>query len=175
MRHQKQRLIKKFVGQISLSDGFATVTDPCYEHSSYSSVNIAVHRGAYNCYAYVYEDTPLKIRILQILAANSEAAQLAEQLAEDDSNWSLKDYASVDSGQVGVFQYKPDFNRDEWRELCKWTWDEQQPHNPTGTGNCFIRVFEPDGNGYWVRTDDGDYPIYVLNADRETIGIELQL
>lgn len=168
----KIELENKYVGQIGLWSGKVDVTDPCYDKDSWCRTVFEVTPGEYSCFAGVgeYKDTGKRVWIATILHAD-EVFDWPSDLK--DSDWEYVDSIGVDAGLAGFFEDKPDFNDDEWQELCNWMQDKT--NSKVEGADAYIKHFAT-GDGFWTESGfgDGEYEVYAVKRDDKIIALEIR-
>ena len=123
------------------------ITDPCYNKDVWCRMTVDCEPGEYNGYVFVSDEDGWGMRVSEICISKSEHL------------WDINDMEhigdiGVDAGMAGFFNNKPDFNDDEWDELCSIA------DFKSNAWNAFNGIFSSSGYG------DGMYPVYAsLNRD----------
>lgn len=175
----KISLERVLVGNINIPDGAVDITDPCYDKNVWCRMSTRVKPGKYNCYSYIGEDPcwGKRVWINQIVIADDEHSAIAEERIRSGKSWRKIGTIGVDAGMAGFFNHKPDFNDDDWAELCNWLFDETIPclHNPNDVDNSYIHRFKP-GDGFWTDSGcgDGSYTVHAIRENRKIIALEIR-
>jgi hypothetical protein len=175
----KIKLERNFVGAINIPDGIVNVTDPCYDGDVWCRMTTKVKPGKYNCYSYIGDDNMWgkRVWINQIVIADNEYSAIAEERILSGKSWRKIGTIGVDAGMAGFFNHKPNFNDEEWSELCDWLFEEAGGglHNPNDVYGSFIRHFAT-GDGFWTNSGcgDGSYTVHAIRENRKIIALEIR-
>ena len=175
----KINLERNLVGTINIPDGVVDLTDPCYDKDVWCRMTTKVKPGKYNCYSYIGDDKHWgkRVWINQIVIADDEHSAIAEERIRNGKSWRRIGVIGVDAGMAGFFNHKPNFNDDEWSELCAWLFDEDRRgiHNPNNVYDSFIKHFET-GDGFWTGSGcgDGSYTVHAIRENRKIIALEIR-
>lgn len=103
-------LQRKFVGTMVLGNK-VDITDPCYDKGTWCRMTTKCKPGTYYGYADMVDEGEWGERVASIQI-------YLDDVQVDDSELESIGRIGVDAGLAGFFQDKPDFNDDEWNELC---------------------------------------------------------
>lgn len=138
------------------------ITDPCYNKNVWCRLNnVKIKEGEYRCIVGKqrtrYEDCFGKLRYdtriakIGIYRGDISDVRKLEEIGE----------IGVDAGLAGFFNNKPDYNDEEWSELCSAIEGKDYLINEEG-------FFSSSGYG------DGCYPVYAeKDANGEIISLEI--
>ena len=131
----------KFYDTIELGE-ITDVTDPCYDADVWCREKVWTFPGTYKCYVVEQDGRVVRSAIVH------ESVDI-DSFKEDD--WDYIGEIGVDAGLAGYFDNKPDFEDDEWLDLCD---------NVFGVDNYFL-VPTQNGTGFATSTGwgDGCYPV----------------
>lgn len=141
--------------------GTVDITDPCYSKDVWCRMTAEVKAGEYTCYIWrntEYEDyngrqyKDVRVGVIGIYLDGIIPRQR-----------SMEEIGSigVDAGLAGFFMNKPDYNDEEWDNLC----------NLVHKGDAWIvdeGFFSESGYG------DGCYPVYAYKANNEIVALEIR-
>jgi hypothetical protein len=142
-------------------EGIVDITDPCYDRDVWCRMTAEVKAGEYECHIWrqtkkcnydgrEYKD--VRVGVIGIyLDGIIPAARVMEEIGE----------IGVDAGLAGFFMNKPDYNDEEWDDLC----------NSIHDGDAWIRddgFFSSSGYG------DGCYGVYAYKIDNEIVALEIR-
>lgn len=167
-------LERKYVGKISIPDGAVDITDPSYDRDVWCRMNnVSITPGNYNCYAYMGNKKGWGNRCwkAQIALADGPLSDIAEERIASRKSWREIGYIGVDAGMAGFFNHKPDFNNEEWDDLCDKMF--------SGEEYVYIDSFEKDGlitRGFWTESGygDGSYPVKAIREGGKIIALEIR-
>lgn len=168
------QLNRHYIGLLDLPDGKVDVTDPCYDNDVWCRLNdIEVLPGTYDCYAYMGVDKTFGNRcwIARIAIADEPYAKTAENKIFAGGEWEAIGEIGVDAGMAGFFHHKPDFNDEEWRDVCNAEYK--------GNAKAYLESFTRDGEsrqGFWTDSGvgDGGYPVYAIREEGKIIALEIR-
>jgi hypothetical protein len=142
-------------------EGTVDITDPCYSKGVWCRMTAEVKAGEYDCRIWrhttkgVYNRREYNdVRVGKIgiyhngIVPNVKLMQLIGSIG-------------VDAGLAGFFMNKPDYNDEEWEELCL----------SIRGGDAWIRddgFFSHSGYG------DGCYGVYAYKRDNEIVALEIR-
>lgn len=157
------RMRKKLIGRKGFH-GILDITDPCYSKDVWCRMKTPapVKVGEYACRIWTRSSkeeydgktwTDTRVGVIGIYLDDFVPPQDGmEEIGE----------IGVDAGMAGFFMDKPDYNDQQWEDLC----------NSTRKGDAWIRdegFFSFSGYG------DGVYPVYALkNPGGEIIALEIR-
>lgn len=150
-------------GHITLGNT-VDVTDPCYDMNVWCRSTLKnVAPGKYVCYAIFSDEGNWGQRVAKariILDDGSEAANDTQARVKSGRSWRRVTDIGVDAGVAGFFADKPDFNDEQWSELCNWMF------NGEGKKDCYIRTFDNGTDGFWTSSGYGDgcYDVYAIRS-----------
>jgi len=133
------------VGEKVFKTGLLDVTDPCYDRDTFCRTQVAVVPQTYEAFV-TYRDE--RIATLILLPKNRCGSSLvATEIAT----------IGVDAGLAGFFEDKPDYSDEEWFDLCKEVFRDED----YGMLDC----------GFWSQSGygDGEYPVYIAQAANTTL------
>lgn len=142
-----------------------TVTDPCYNHTVWCRMDgLEIKPGNYTCIAwksnhYYTDNTTNKRHYYKRVAICGiyldgviPQFNTAEEIGE----------IGVDAGLAGVFQDKPDYDDEEWHNICNLIHNKDAVLVDEG-------FFTSSGWG------DGGYPVFAYkNKNGEIVGLEIR-
>lgn len=179
------KLERNFVGQINLTAGVVDITDPCYDGGTWCRMNnVRIKPGIYNCYSYIGESKGWgkRVWINQIVIAHSDYtpsedfdAEETEAKIKSGRSWRRIGEIGVDAGLAGFFDRKPDFDDNEWDEICDWMSGEYT-HNPNNVRESYIDNFD-NKDGFWTESGCGDgcYSVHAIrNNKRQIVALEIR-
>lgn len=148
------------VGHINLGE-MVDVTDPCYNANTWCRSKINnVFPGKYACYAILsnegdWGECVSKARI--VLDDGSNVAKDTQSRIIIGRSWRRVANIGVDAGLAGFFADKPDFNDEQWHQLCNWMFGDENK-------NFYIKRFDNDTDGFWTSSGYGDgcYDVYAI-------------
>lgn len=139
----------EYVGTIKLGTK-VDITDPCYDKDVWCRMTTDCEPGEYKGYIEMSDEGDWGMRVATVSIFKGNKMWGIEEMERIGS-------IGVDAGLAGFFNDKPDFNDDEWIELC----------NALGNGdawNLYNGIFSSSGYG------DGSYDVYA-NEDRNAFTI----
>jgi hypothetical protein len=170
----KLTLKRNLIGTINIPDGIVDITDPCYNKDVWCRHTTEVMPGTYNCYTYIGEDKDWGNRcwITQIVIADGDESDIAEDRICSGRSWRSIADIGVDAGLAGFFNHKPDFNDDEWHEFCNMMRKHRANENAI---DALIHHFKT-GDGFWTESGCGDgmYPVYAIREKGKIIALEIR-
>lgn len=142
-------------------EGVIDITDPCYDKDVWCRMNATVKAGEYDCYIWRHTDKleldgeeykDVRVGVIGIYLNGIIPPQRA-----------MEDIGSigVDAGLAGFFMNKPDYNEDEWDDIC----------NLIHKGDAWIideGFFSESGWG------DGCYGVYAYKRNNEIVALEIR-
>lgn len=135
------------------------VTDPCYKKgSSFSVWSLPVRPGKYVCTAEV--DTWTDDMFGEMTRTNY--IDIRHSDAPSDLKYTEARVVTVDSGMVGFFANKPDFDKDEWAEFCRGA------HNVKGQ-------FVTKPTFFFLKCKDGSYTVSTAEDNGEIVGVRIAI
>jgi hypothetical protein len=142
-------------------EGTIDITDPCYDRDVWCRMTAEVKAGEYDCHIWRHtskeiwngeEYKDVRVGIIGIYLDGIIPPQRSmEQIGS----------IGVDAGLAGFFMNKPDYNDEEWDDLC----------NSIDDGDAWIRddgFFSSSGYG------DGCYDVYAYKRDNEIVALEIR-
>lgn len=153
----------KYVGKITLN-GKVDITDPCYDKDVWCRTTLnTIYPGEYECFVEYGEDPSFSIvsRASIVLSGDSDLASEVQERISDDK-WRKVAEIGVDAGLAGFFTDKPDFNDEEWSELCHWMSDNDRMESDKKY--AYLKCFDNGTNGFWTSSGHGDgcYEVYAI-------------
>ena len=108
---------KRIIGKRTFGDTI-DITDPCYDKDTWCRLNgVKIKPGEYVCYIRTEEcEEEWEGKIQTYEQVNCIGIELPKE--KDKGKWTFIGSIGVDAGIAGFFENKPDFNDDEWDELC---------------------------------------------------------
>ncbi len=104
------------LGELSLTSGCVCITDPCYNDDAWCRLNnVPVVPGEYNCVVRFSDEGEWGIRVAGIGIYRS--TRVREEMDFDGVGALIGDIG-VDAGLAGIFQDKPDFTDEQWKDFC---------------------------------------------------------
>ena len=158
----------KYAGKLQITEPTIDVTDPGYDADVWCRLLRDITPGPYNCYAGTGKDgCGLRVYVLILLSADIDFDDQQIEIKRDGE-------IGVDAGLAGFFQNKPDYETDDWNNICNfifesgdatnrkqfWLVDESSPLKC----KCF---FCESGIG------DGVYELSRLEKDGRLVGYKL--
>ena len=139
----------EYVGTIELGTK-VDITDPCYDKGTWCRMTTDCEPGTYKGYIEMSDEGKWGMRVATI------------SIFKGDKMWGIEEMEhigniGVDAGLAGFFNDKPDFNDEEWSELC----DKIYVGN---VWNLYNGIFSSSGFG------DGFYNVYA-NEERNAFTI----
>lgn len=165
------------------------VTDPCYDADVWCRATIKdMEPGTYGCY-FSREKSGKRVSCCRIVLESGEFTEETAARVKVGRSWrSIIDAIGVDAGLAGFFSEKPDFNGNEWRDLC----DKMFHGGPIAVGTRISKDAFPDAflaskengtafpngsDGFWTSSGwgDGGYPVYAMrNNKRHIVALEIR-
>lgn len=132
---------------ITFKLGYVDITDPCYDKTYWARLRGELPPGEYD-YAANIDDV---VKSICILRKGWEGCAQSKFIG----------YIGVDAGLAGFFDNKPDYNDDEWLDVCNFIWKQHNKVCEAHLDNAMRceGVFSSSGYG------DGEYPVYQLVSD----------
>lgn len=176
------------VGTIVLGES-VDVTDPCYNADVWCRTTIKkMEPGTYGCY-FSRDKREKRVSCCRIVLESGEFAEETAARVEAGRSWrNVIDSIGVDAGIAGFFSDKPDFDDNEWSDLC----DKMFHSNSITVGtrisenassDAFLAskengtAFSNGSDGFWTCSGwgDGAYPVYaVRNNKRHIVALEIR-
>ena len=153
---------KEILGPIQFGSR-VDITDPCYNRDVWCRMNdVEVVPGDYTAIAYKKDKGEWGIRVATLgLYLNGVVPKASEMTYLGE--------IGVDSGMAGVFENKPDFSDEEWREFCDACDSVGYPTVLCRDHDLFHGVCVSSGYG------DGGYDVYVAkNAMDHICALEIR-
>lgn len=141
------------------------VTDPCYNANVWCRSTIKnMAAGRYACYAVVSDEGDWGQRVARariVFDNDSIAAKETQKRIQTGRSWRGITEIGVDAGLAGFFANKPDFNDEQWSELCSWMFKQDK--------RAYLKRMDNGTDGFWTESGygDGGYPVYAI---RELVG-----
>lgn len=139
-------------GHITLGNT-VDVTDPCYDKDVWCRCTIKnVAAGKYACYAIIADEGSFGQRVAKariVLDDGSDAAKDTQARVQKGRSWRYNTTIGVDAGVAGFFADKPDFDDDQWSELCDWMFSQEEDR-------AFVKRFDNETDGFWTSSGYGD-------------------
>ncbi len=145
--------------------GFVDVTDPCYGSGGfygYDGKRLPVATGEYTCIAWTMKLLSIrKEEHQEYIATNSFGIYLNGKIpAYDDMARACA--VGVDSGTIGIFDVKDDFDLRHW-------------FDKTMDNNDYMEDVQIQDVGLTASVDDGGYGIYVAIENGEIVAVEIRV
>ena len=140
---------KIYKGTITFTEDVLNVTDPCYDKDVWCRSTLPIKPGEYEWQAV--ENTGIYGARIHSLSIFQRGAILARNRGKTVA------YIGVDAGLAGFFENKPDYNREEWEEICNLLKDKNVC--VAEKENAFKCVGICSDSGY----GDGEYAVVKLH------------
>lgn len=152
------------VGSITLGE-HVDITDPSYEKDVWCRTTLPCVPGKYNCTYELSDEGEWGMRVKRSMIALDGFDPNAPN---NQMRWKyVYQKIGVDSGTAGFFADKPDFEDQEWNELCDFMLKDME--KKAWIVNSELTP-EKTWSGFWTNTGygDGEYPVNVIFADDGT-------
>ena len=140
---------KIYKGTITFTEDVLDVTDPCYDKGVWCRSTLPIKPGEYEWQAV--ENTGSYGTRIHSLSIFQRGAMLARNRGKTVAR------IGVDAGLAGFFENKPDYNDEEWEEICDLLKDKKvcvaEKENPF---KC-VGICSESGYG------DGEYAVVELH------------
>ena len=165
------------VGHIVLGNT-VDVTDPCYDKDVWCRATLQdIVPGKYKCEAIIADEGKWGKRVSKariVLDDGSDLAKIAKKRAERARQYEHVANIGVDAGLAGFFANKPDFDDDQWDELCEWMFE-----GDISEKNYYIKRFDNNTDGFWTSSGygDGSYDVFAIyeNVDNSPKVVALEI
>mgnify|MGYP005791037605 FL=1 len=154
------------VGMLSIQKQKLDITDPGYDKDVWCRLERPIFAGEYNC--FIGKGKYNIIYALILLSKDIDLDDKRLNVTEDG-------IIGVDSGTAGFFVNKPDYSDEEWSNVCKYLFGNQE--DTRQNKNFWLTdertplkcqsFFSFSGMG------DGEYGLYRLTKNRKLVGYKL--
>lgn len=164
------------------------VTDPCYDADVWCRATIKnMEPGTYGCY-FSREKSEKRVSCCRIVLESGEFAEETAARVKVGRSWrNIIDAIGVDAGLAGFFSDKPDFDDNEWRDLC-----DKMSSGSIAVGTRIAEkayqaaflvskekgtAFSNGSDGFWTSSGwgDGAYPVYAMrNNKQHVVALEIR-
>lgn len=155
-------MIRLYSGTMNLSKGSLDLTDPCYDKETWCRKTVnKIKKGTWSCFYLQEAEDEGRIAQIEIVHDSVDINDIQRKYISVGS-------IGVDAGLAGFFENKPDYNDEEWNEICDFLpFDNPIIVNPDSCLKCTGFV---SSSGY----GDGCYEIFGLTDDHfEVVALKI--
>ena len=142
-------------------EGTVNVTDPCYNKDVWCRMDISIKPGLYDCIIWRQME---KVQMYNETVTYKQVGVIGIYLdghIPNSKKMKLVGNIGVDAGLAGFFNDKPDYNDDQWNEIC----------NLIHSGDAWIT---DDGFFSFSGWGDGCYNVYAYTENNDVTALEIR-
>ena len=153
-----------FQSVAKFNKGKVDITDPCYNKDVWCRMSCDIIPGTYIVKTYIDDDG--RVSRLNIIHQDYN-----EPLWRNNIPFILCGSIGVDAGLAGIFEDKPDYNDDDWKEICNIL-----PFDRQVSQICIPKdAFKCNGIVCSSGWGDGTYHVYKkLNGNNQIFNLEIR-